>query len=795
MELIPIRSSERRHHLRNGLRRFALKYALVAVTVYAGIVNAQMVNPSIDKPNEPFSYFSKPTDVIGVMDGKWGTEMTPEGYLYTGYGELMFFTGDPPEPVNHRMKTLLDGYLPVISYSFQRTGVEYTVTTFAATLDGNPESPLMNFVRVKMKNVIKQQRAAFFGVGVRCQGNSNMEGGTEDHCFVRPMKALYLGGKEQAGAVFDPDWKYGFAGDTFQREDSVMYIFPSTPSPDRMMTLQTLYNYPQNLTPRKMLVLPTTPVGIVNYMVLLKPGQERTLDFKMPYTPILAGSPLVNQLRDAGFDEYLNRTVNFWNDILSQGIGISVPEPKVVNTFKTNLIYDLIARNKEDGYYIQKVNDFQYHAFYLRDASFIVRMYLLSDYFKIAHQCLQFFPRWQKPDGNFVSQGGQFDGWGETMWVYGQYYRFTHDKEFAEKVYPSILKAFNWLVKARESDPLHLMPETSPGDNENIRGHITGHNFWALDGLKNMIVIAKGLGKTADAVEFQHEYDNFYGTLMKRLEVVTSKTGGYIPPGLDGANPPGQDWGNMLSLYPEVLFPPFSKMVTATLDSTRAKYREGIMTYGNGKFLHDYLTIRNTQAELVRNEQETALKELYALLLHTSSTNAGFEFAIHPWSTREFDGNLAPHGWYAAEIRSLIRSMMVREQQGDLHLLSCISPDWVRDGKEISVRHAPTYFGEVNFVLAFRKGGATLTLNDNFTSGPRHLVLHLPWFMQVKSVKADGRNLKTSGSEVDLPLNSRKVDIEWTRKAGTPALSYENAVRNYEKEYREKYEVFLQTGK
>jgi hypothetical protein len=787
--------SERRYRLKNEQRLFALRCAFLSVALCVGVVNAQMVNPSIDKPDEPFSYFSKPTDVIGVMDGRWGTEVTPQGHLYTGYAELMFFTGNPPRPVDMRIKTLLDGYLPVISYHFQRHGVEYTLTAFAATLDGNPESPLMNFIRVKMKNVLNEQRAAFFGVGVRYQGNSNMEGGTEDHCFIRPLKSPYLGGKEQAGTIFNPHWKYGFYGDTFQREDSVMFVFPANPAPERMMTLETLYNYPQNLTPRRMLVLPTTPVGIVNYLVVLKAGEERTLDFKMPYTPIPADSPIVNELSDARYDEYLERTVAFWQNIFSHGINISVPESKVVNTFKTSLVYDLIARNKEDGHYIQTVNDFQYHAFYLRDASHIVHMYLTSGYDSIARQCLEFFPRWQQPNGNFVSQGGQFDGWGQTMWIYGQYYRFTHDREFAEEVYPSILKAFGWLVKARESDPLHLMPETSPGDNEEISGHITGHDFWALNGLRSMEIISGGLGKTHDTEKFKAEYNDLYRTLMARLKIVTSKTGGYIPPGLDSANPPGQDWGNMNTLYPGILFPPFNRMVTATLDSTRAKYREGVMTYANGMFLHDYLTMRNTENELVRNEQETALKEFYALLLHTSSTNAGFEFAIHPWGTREFDGNLAPHGWYSAEIRTLIRNMMVREERGDLHLLSCISPDWVKDGKEISVSHAPTYFGEVNFALRFRRGGATMTLRNKFTDDPKHLVLHLPWFMRVTSVQANGKKMKMNGFEVELPINSKTVNIEWVKQPSTLALSFKNTVRNYEKEYREKYRVFMETGK
>ena len=65
---------------------------------------AQMVDPAIDRDGEPFSYFSHPTDVIGVMDGGAGTLVSPEGYLFTGYGELMFFTGHPSQPAEQRSK-------------------------------------------------------------------------------------------------------------------------------------------------------------------------------------------------------------------------------------------------------------------------------------------------------------------------------------------------------------------------------------------------------------------------------------------------------------------------------------------------------------------------------------------------------------------------------------------------------------------------------------------------------------------------------------------------------------------
>lgn len=754
-------------------------------------LRAQMLDPAIDKSDEPFCYYSRPTDVIGVMDGRWGTLVSPEGYLYTGFGELMFFTGNPPEPVNQRVKTLYKGYLPVIEYKFERDGVNYQFTMFAATLDGKPESPLMNFIRVSLKNESKLRRTAHLSVGVRYQNESNTLWGTGDNRFSRPRKSKYPGGYDQAGVEFSKDWVYGFSGDAFLRDGKVFYLFP--PAPEEMMTLKTGYNDVQDLTARKLSVLPTTTVGIAHYRLLLQPGQGKVLDFKMPYEPLPADTSLVARLRDANFDDYFKQTVDFWESIFDRGIEISLPEEKVVNTFKANLVYDLIARNKLDSSYVQTVNDFHYHAFWLRDGSYIIRMYDLSGYHDIARQCLDFFPRWQKDDGNFVSQGGQFDGWGQAMWAYGQHYRITHDKAFAENVFPSIQKAVAWLHKARQDDPLHIMPATSPGDNEDITGHVTGHNFWALAGLKNIIALAEGIGKTEDATTFQKEYDDYRVTLVDVLHGVTSKTGGYMPPGLD--SPGGQDWGNMLSVYPEIILDPNDPMVTATLDATRAKYKEGIMTYGNGRWLHHYLTMKNTETEVIRGDQQTAIDELYALLVHTSATHAGFEFCILPWSTRDFEMNLTPHGWFAAKYRALIRNMMVREQGKQLHLFSCLSPEWIHDGATISVHRAPTNFGTVNAALKCTSGKAVLTFNNEFSDAPEAIVLHLPWFMHVGSIHADGKAVLEKASAVTLPAGTRRVEIAWSKKPESPSLSYAKAVEEYKKEYRKRYEEFLRTGK
>src|ERR1700684_610702 len=129
--------------------------AALSAALFPFRMHAQMVSPSIDKPGEPFSYFSKPTDEIGVMDAEAATEVTPEGYLRTGFGELMFFSGPELNPTSVRIRTMEDGHLPILHAQFQRDGITYLFTMFAATesfVDCKPLGPLVNFIRVEMKD-------------------------------------------------------------------------------------------------------------------------------------------------------------------------------------------------------------------------------------------------------------------------------------------------------------------------------------------------------------------------------------------------------------------------------------------------------------------------------------------------------------------------------------------------------------------------------------------------------------------------------------------------------------------
>jgi len=743
----------------------------LSLLVFSSSVCAAMVDPAADPDHLPFTYFAKPTTVIGVQDGPEGTQVTWEGSLWTGQAELMFLVGDPLEPINCRIKTLDGGHVPIVTWGLERDGVRYDFTAFAATLDGEPTSPLDNFVRVTVRNGTNQNRTAVFAAAMRHS--------TGDHRAIRP-------------AGFVAVWRYEMTDDAAIRHGKVVYLFP--PGATRLAAIDTPYIKP--FAGQDSAILPETPTCIARYAVELQPGASRSFDFRMPYAPFpKTDAKRLEALRAASFDKQLEATRDHWRRLFERCAQFVVPERKATDTARASLAYALIARDKRGDGYIQKVNEFQYDAFWLRDSSFFVRAYDLLGLHDVADQTVSHFARYQRPDGNFISQGGQLDGFGQALWALGAHYQITRDKAFGERVYHHFPKAIRWLHEARKKDGYGVMPKTNAHDAEAIIGRYTGHNFWALLGLRHAIGIAKALGKADDLTFFQREWDDYIATFRKRLDAAAAKFGGpqrTIPPGLDV--PGGQDWGNLIGVYPSAVLEPHDPLVTATLKDRRAtKYREGLMTYSTARFLHHYLTTYLTQTHVIRGEQELALRDFYALLVHTSSTHAGFEWSIPPWSSRDPGGNFPPHGWFAVRYISLLRNMLVREQGSDLHLFSVLSPAWVEEGQEIRIERAPTDFGTVSATLRFHGEGARLELSTKLHTVPKRCLVHIPWFCHVDAATQDGRQLSVGRNGVEIDPTGGPVELQGGAEEGEP-MTYEAAVADYKREYARRYREYAAKG-
>jgi len=122
---------------------------------------------------------------------------------------------------------------------------------------------------------------------------------------------------------------------------------------------------------------------------------------------------------------------------------------------------------------------------------------------------------------------------------------------------------------------------------------------------------------------------------------------------------------------------------------------------------------------------------------------------------------------------------------------------WVQPGSGVRVVDAPTAFGPVSMELtaaAENRGAWSLHLSNRFRCAPQSLVLRVPWFLRCPVVQAEGKSVPVDGGEVRLPSDTRSVTVTGEFIREEKQLSFAQTVEDYKREYRRRYERFLETG-
>lgn len=788
-----------------------------------------MLDPDqIDPPGKPFSYFANPNDILGAFGAPVASEVTPEGYVFTGFGELMFLVGNPPQATWQRHRTLHRGCLPAIEYEVWNDGLRYGFQLFAADLGGGLHGLPVNFVRVTVTNPTAEPRAAYFSTAWRFAGPVNTAyTALGDYRFGQAcanIPAELVEGQNQ----FNPNWRYEFAGEAMTRDGRLLYTCPTDLAPahtalaprDNGLRMVRFFSGEIEGNPEPSYACdPHMPLGIVTYCLALAPGGSRHLDYKVPIVPLPVGSPEAEQVRRVDYDAVFATTMGFWEKLVLDRAPFGFPEDKVQEYLIAGTIANLLAIDHVGGDTITNVNKFHYHDWY--GGCDPTNMLRAMDYMGLAEVTRDGFLFWRKmqfPDGAFKMhnhphlQYWELFGW--TLWGWHGHYRLTRDHDFLECVYPGVVAACAWQERETSQDPTGLWPVSTIGDDAFLKDcRQTGQQLWTLAGLKYAIYLANEMGRPEDAERFTGQLDRFRAAFEKALKVQTDQTGGYLPPSIERTLD-GNDWDNLLTLYPEVLFDPMDPRVEATLRHARAEYEEGILRYvwpsavekrgeefvfNEQPLLHYWQTPNNTQVSLVRGtawDQEWAVKELYALLLHTTSTHLPGEFGTVPWSTRECSHcfNILPQGLTIAKTIEVLRNMLVREQDEDLHLLSALSPEWVRPGQEIAVRGAPTAFGPVDLTVTAASDRLTISLPSAFRTVPERLWVRVPWFFAVERAELDGETVSLPDGPLLLPPGARELVLHGAMRPDTPPLSYAQTVADYQAEYRRRWQHFRRTG-
>ena len=678
---------------------------------------------------------SHPTDQLGVPGFAAGAEVTPEGSVFGGFLELGFAFGEGRQRWRQPHRELEDGRLPVLRSTRTRDGVRHSLALFADDVGGVPAV----LVRTTLRNLTREPVTARWAYVVQ-------HAATEAFRFPRPAAPPRPGLYEQPGAAFDPTARWEARDGLVLREGRVVAVLPPG---GRAVTSPP--------------VAPDTEVVRDEHAIELEPGGTAALDAVVPLEPPAAEDALtIGALRAARFDERRSAVAARARAVLDRAMALAVPEPRVADAYAASLLQILLARHRTaDGQWVQAVNKLQYHAFWLRDAAAMAHALDLAGLHAEAAEDLAFFAAWQGPDGHFISRPGQLDGHGQALWALGRHARLARDAAFAASWLPRVAAALDWLDRERGRDPDGLLPPSDPMDNEDVAGRLAGDAFWAVAGVAEAVRLARLAGDEALADRAAATRDALRGAVVRAVRRAAAGHGrGAIPPALD--RPGGRDWGNLWAAWPVPVLGPRDPLVRRTLARVRARYRGGLPRWERG--LHGYLGFRVAQTELLQGEADRAADGLYAALAHTTATHGGFETGGTP---RPSTSNLTPHGWFAAELVTMLRAMLVQERRGGVELLGGVPARWLR-GAGVALRRAPVPQGVLDaVVLRPVPGGARLRWSARLEPGTR-LWLRVPRW--ARDVRVGGRAV-APGERVALPGPSGTLRVHWARPPAGPSLA------------------------
>ncbi len=608
----------------------------------------------------------------------------------------------------------------------------------------------VDFVRVTMRNLTGTARRATWGVGVRKSGGPRLTPQGAPYFRYLAPSGTPNGFYAQPGQVQSPVARYAVTGAAIVR---------AAPGPREALVALPPGGRP---APRPApCAKRTTVCARVTYARALGPRAAAELVFKWPAVPVAAPGPALADIARLGYGAARQRVRRSFDATFAAAIRLRLPEPAVADAFTAGLVQILTSRYRlPAGDWVQAVNDLQYHAFWLRDAAIMTNALDLAGLAGPAREDLDYFSRWQGPDGLFISRRGQYDGIGQALWALGRHAELTGDAGFARTELAAVGRAVDWISTRTAGDRLGLLPAGDPGDDEYLAGRLAGDDFWAVAGMDEAVKLAALAGRPDLAGAWQALAAALRADVARAARAAAAANRGAVPPALD--RPGGRDWGNWWVAYPDGPLDPADPVVTATIRRARAGFREGIATYAGA--LHDYTGFRIFETELERGDQAAVVGGLYSELAHATGTLGGFESDIRPGGKRSSAANLTPHGTYSGELVTLIRNMLVRDDPaGRLVLLGAVPGGWLAPGKVISVGGAPTRRGRVSFVLRARTGGATLDW-----SAPRGATLTWPVPYAARRFRAAAGRL--AGGVLTLPGASGSLAVTWTLRPG-PSLA------------------------
>ena len=291
----------------------------------------------------------------------------------------------------------------------------------------------------------------------------------------------------------------------------------------------------------------TDPTGLASgallYTMRLAPWETRSVEVMVPMT---GSGALARRWWDA--DELQAETSAQWRSLLGR-VDIRVPAQgqALADTLRTSLAHMLISRI---GPRLQPGTR-SYARSWIRDGAMISEGLLRMGRPEVVRDYVEWYAPFQFENGKVpccVDDRGsdpvpENDSHGELIFNIAEYWRYTRDQGFLERMWPHVEGAWRYMEQLRASERTaanrHLnpafygmMPASISHEGYSAKPmHSYWDNFWALRGYKDAVELALALGKDDEAARMAASRDQFQDDLLDSLRAATRQHGIDFLPG------------------------------------------------------------------------------------------------------------------------------------------------------------------------------------------------------------------------------------------------------------------------
>ena len=479
--------------------------------------------------------------------------------------------------------------------------------------------------------------------------------------------------------------------------------------------------------------------GALSFSIHLEARQSRRVTIAVPFHDESHAS-----------DGMRGPAVEGWNGRLSR-VGIELPPSarQIVDTIRASEAYILIHR---DGAALQPGSR-SYERSWIRDGSLISDALLRLNMPEVVREYIDWYVAFQYPDGKVPccvdSRGAdpvpENDSHGELIYLVAEYFRHTHDRDLASRVWPHLVLAVNYIDKLRRTQTapefLGLLPESISHEGYSAKPE---HSFWddffAAKGLSDAVYLAHEMSFKPEEKAFAKIRDEFEHDLLTAIDrAMAAHKIDYIPGSVElGDYDPTSTTiaispGGQISRLP-------SRAVAATFDRY---YAEATARAAGTKEWENYTPYElRTVGTFVRLGQPQRAHELLSFFFKGQRPEEWREWAEVVWrdpKAPKFIGDM-PHGWVASDyLRSVLDMFVYDRDDGALVIGGGVLPEWVTQAPGVSVKNLSTHQGVVSFTM----NGDAKSIRVHVAGPINDAFVHSP-LPNVKSVHLNGAKLPAS---------------------------------------------------